>query len=119
MALLASGVIMGLAAGPAAKSAHADICADKAAADRVANYAYHHNWSPPPNHRGGSRFYNRDGKLPSSPYYKEYYVYPTSQHRPQRVVINVKTTGYWFSPDHYRTFDYMGRLNDEWGGGCF
>jgi hypothetical protein len=119
MALLASGVIMGVAAGPAAKPAHADFCSDQAAGDRVAEYAYHHNWSPPPNHRGGGKYRNDDHKLPPSQYYKKYYVYPTSQHRPQRVVINTRTTRYWFSPDHYGRFYDRGYLNDNFGGGCF
>lgn len=77
---LASGIVASIAAGPASSPAYA-IGTVPTAAYNVYYYAKGHNWSPPPNYKGGSRFYNRDGKLPNGHgYYKRYYIsFPHNQ----------------------------------------
>lgn len=101
---LASGIVASVAVGSASSPAYA-IGTVPTAAYNVYYYAKGHNWSPPPNYKGGSRFYNRDGKLPNGHgYYKRYYIYPSPTTSPRRIVINTQTKDAWYTPNHYESF---------------
>lgn len=62
---------------------------------------------PFPYAKDGSLFYNREGLLPARPrgYYREYTVpTPGARDRGARRIVAGRDGDYWYTADHYRTF---------------
>jgi ribonuclease T1 len=61
---------------------------------------------PPAGYVGGSRFSNREHRLPPGNY-REYDTHPHVRGKnrgPERLVIDQKSGRAYYTPDHYRTF---------------
>ncbi len=73
----------------------------------VLKYVQTHKGAAPTGYRGGRKFENRDGKLPSGGEYVEYDVDPKIEgvgRSGERVIVDKKTGRAWYTPDHYTTF---------------
>ena len=65
-----------------------------------------HHGESPPGYVGGSRFGNRERRLPPGDY-REYDTHPHVRGKdrgPERLVIERKSGQAYYTPDHYRTF---------------
>jgi guanyl-specific ribonuclease Sa len=99
-------------AAPSAEQGRAINIPDKAY--RIARFAYTHNWSPPHNYIGGSKYRNEFHNLPDSGgHYKGYHIDPKGVVSQQRIVINTQTKGWWYTPNKYKTFRYVGELDNK------
>ena len=81
---------------------------------RVAMFAYKHNWNPPRHYRGNYKYHNDYHNLPNGhEHYLAYHIDPKGVVSQERIVINTQTKGWWYSPNKYRTFRYVGELDNN------
>ena len=85
----------------------ATISVDKLPQEAKATLRLIKRGGPFPYRKGGSTFYNREGRLPNRPrnYYREYTVKtPGKRHRGARRIVAGSCGEFYYTKDHYRTF---------------